>query len=249
MACRLGITTPKTTMTNRCMAMTAPRAAARIPRVLIPHRQAGSCFHSAWRTARRGKHLQFSQSLRELMVPLAYSSEASSDIATRLEALESAENLHWLFGLLGLIGGTYGAYYWVHAETMMEASKRDQHDHVVRKQLNDLKILTSDLQIELQKANPQFQPGATQLAQKALESELGHAVWKSQQPLLAADINSEDPVERMAAKFRDPKYKAALKAVWDKTPESEQVEARKMVQCFMGVYGVKWPEEGNPFDN
>lgn len=37
--------------------------------------------------------------------------------------------------------------------------------------------------------------------------------------------------------------------MWDSMFSSDQEAAYKLVRENMGIYGIKWPKEGNPFED
>lgn len=107
----------------------------------------------------------------------------------------------------------------------------------------------SELQEELQKLNPCFRSGeAARDAQWRFESELRAAMQKAEEPCIKADINSTDPIERLAAKFSDAAQKEGLRMAWDGLFDFQQGQARQLVREEMCDFGVVWPEKGNPFE-
>ncbi|KAL8730965.1 MAG: hypothetical protein Q9166_003755 [cf. Caloplaca sp. 2 TL-2023] len=233
---QLGMMMPRMAMMAPYMGMMAPRTAAVVvPRIAMAMRPMGTRACPPWRASRR-----------------AYSSEAPSDITARVESLETNAFL-LILCLVGLAGSSYASYYWFLGKGATQRSNKERHGKDIRKQLKDLQYLASDLQKEVQKNNPQFRPGQSardaERAQIDLESEFRDAVWESEAPVKKADIDSKDPVERLATQFKDSKNKEGLKVAWDKKSDYEQEKARKMVRNSMAVYGITWPKKGNPFDD
>lgn len=93
-----------------------------------------------------------------------------------------------------------------------------------------------------------FRRGARALkAQKALDEKLLVAMLKSEERKKGADPRSANPIESLAACFADPTQAEGLRDWWETLLRFEKSDARRLVREEMGCYGVKWPEEGNPF--
>lgn len=118
-----------------------------------------------------------------------------------------------------------------------------------------------ELQRALRKLNPDYEPGCGAIRTLfTLEEELraiSHAVIVSRRPpvkstmkpLIKPDINSEDAVESLAAKFKDPELRQHYRSGWDYgfMRQYQKDDVREMVDDHMGIFGIKWPKEGNPF--
>ncbi|KAL8762666.1 MAG: hypothetical protein Q9184_001373 [Pyrenodesmia sp. 2 TL-2023] len=123
------------------------------------------------------------------------------------------------------------------------------------------KDIIHGLQRALRKVDPDYEPGwgAYHAARKCREElcAISHAVLGSRSPPVKAitgpprkpDINSKDAVESLAAKFKDPELRQHYRAGWDHfmTESYHKDDIREMVDDHMGVFGVQWPKEGNPF--
>lgn len=117
------------------------------------------------------------------------------------------------------------------------------------------------LQRALRKMNPDYQPGwgvfDTVMSLNKELCDVSHAVIKSRRPPVKSmmkppikpDINSEDAVESLAARFQDPELRQHYRSGWDfyGMQSYQKDDIREMVDDHMGVFGIKWPKEGNPF--
>lgn len=166
--------------------------------------------------------------------------------------MESVEGVAIFSIFLSLVGVGCGLFTFYHWYAGNGAYDEERYKNKIRNQIQDLRDITSDLEEDARSRHRGFYPGNARRARDSLMLEMHNAFrTTSQEDSLGKkkpDANSEDPIERMAAKFKDPNLREDLRAMWDKEYSWEQEKAREIVKTKMGVFGIKWPEKGNPFD-
>ena len=113
-----------------------------------------------------------------------------------------------------------------------------------------------ELQERVQLLDPRFRPG--EAAEKAakeekralreLESDILDVVLTPKENWIHPKLGSEDPIERYAARLRDPAQRFRLREAWNNMSSWDQKDLREQVRNKMGRYGIEWPEKGNPFE-
>ncbi|KAL8928793.1 MAG: hypothetical protein Q9208_001571 [Pyrenodesmia sp. 3 TL-2023] len=135
-------------------------------------------------------------------------------------------------------------------------AKEEDSDKEFRRRVRHLKDDIPSLPEEMPNNEPPFfipAPAAFRsnrrafIAQRTLDEKLYAAIQKSEETKRKAGPHSADPIERLAACFADPKNAEGLRCWWERLLRFDQRDARKLVRKEMGIYGIQWPEDGNPF--
>ncbi|KAL8897104.1 MAG: hypothetical protein Q9207_007378 [Kuettlingeria erythrocarpa] len=137
-----------------------------------------------------------------------------------------------------------------------QGASRDDHG---KSRSND--DLLHELQRALRKMKPEYKPGwPASILSLELTDELcdvSHAlialkcqpVKSGTEVLTNPDVNSEDAVESLAAKLKNPELRPHFRSGWDSCfiESYQKDDIREMVDEHMGIFGIKWSREGNPF--
>ena len=103
-----------------------------------------------------------------------------------------------------------------------QISHKKQHPDAHREPLDDvLRGLSRKEELEAQEEEARYQ-----------------ASWIKPNP------ESQDPMESLAARWRNPEEKAALKIWWDKMSRFKQCQFRSALK----KYGIRWEITGDPFE-